>query len=169
VKRSALLLSLLAASAIAVVAAPVLFHKGVNLTGWLQGKEVGSVVPGAYTEQDFRGIRALGCDMIRPWRHPAGGLEADGPAIFAPARPRSSTRSSTKPVPFDVRFLMPFDPAGGSLPWRTSVTVKPADAPWDGQWHEPGGLFDWRRVAGLEVVAEHAGLQVRVSPGGAWP
>jgi len=65
VKRGALYLCLLAASAIAAVAAPVVFHKGVNLTGWLQGADVGSVVPGAYTEQDFRDIRALGCDVVR--------------------------------------------------------------------------------------------------------
>ena len=62
-----------------------------------------------------------------------------------------------------------------------TVVVEPADAPWDGQWHElsfalssfeetgawdgswhePQGLFDWTRVAALEIVAEHADLKGR--------
>jgi endoglucanase len=86
-----------------------------------------------------------------------------------------------KPVPFDVRFLMPFDAAGGSLPWRMTITVSPVDAPWDGQWHEllfplsrfeetgawdgawhePQGLSSWAHVAGLQIVAEHADLEGR--------
>ena len=82
---------------------------------------------------------------------------------------------------FDVRFLMPWAPGTGSLPWRISRTVTREEAPWDGAWHElllpfssfeetgawdgswhdPQGLFDWSRVATLEVVAEHTDLHAK--------
>lgn len=41
------------------------FHKGVNLTGWLQAGGVRQIQFTKYTKQDFVNIKSLGCDVIR--------------------------------------------------------------------------------------------------------
>ncbi len=41
------------------------FHRGVNVTEWLQEGNVKSINPTLYTEKDFEQIKSLGCDVIR--------------------------------------------------------------------------------------------------------
>ena len=41
------------------------FHKGVNLTNWLQAGSVRQIQFTKYTEQDLENIKSLGCDVIR--------------------------------------------------------------------------------------------------------
>jgi endoglucanase len=41
------------------------FHRGVNLTNWLQGFSVGQIQFARFTKQDFENIKSLGCDVIR--------------------------------------------------------------------------------------------------------
>ena len=41
------------------------FHRGVNLTNWLQAGSVRQVQFTKYTKQDLENIKSLGCDVIR--------------------------------------------------------------------------------------------------------
>ena len=41
------------------------FHRGVNLTNWLQGSSMKQVQFGRFTKQDFENIKSLGCDVVR--------------------------------------------------------------------------------------------------------
>ena len=41
------------------------FSKGVNLTNWLEYRKAEDIRPDAFTIQDFRNIRSLGCDVVR--------------------------------------------------------------------------------------------------------
>ncbi len=41
------------------------FHRGVNLTGWLQAGSPREIHFTRYTSQDFANIKSLGCDVIR--------------------------------------------------------------------------------------------------------
>lgn len=43
----------------------VLFHKGVNLTGWFQAENARSIQFRKFTKKDFVEIKSLGCDVIR--------------------------------------------------------------------------------------------------------
>ena len=49
--------------AVAKTEAP--FHRGVNLTNWLQGRSVRQIQFTRFTKQDFVNIKSLGCDVIR--------------------------------------------------------------------------------------------------------
>jgi endoglucanase len=44
---------------------PVPFHRGVNLTNWLQAASVRQIQFTKYTKQDLANIKSLGCDVIR--------------------------------------------------------------------------------------------------------
>ena len=41
------------------------FHRGVNLTGWLQAGSARQIQFTKFTKQDFNDIKSLGCDVIR--------------------------------------------------------------------------------------------------------
>jgi endoglucanase len=41
------------------------FHRGVNVTEWLQGGNVKAIKQNLYTEKDFQQIKSLGCDVVR--------------------------------------------------------------------------------------------------------
>jgi endoglucanase len=41
------------------------FHRGVNLTGWMQAADAHRIQFAQYTKKDFQDIRSLGCDVIR--------------------------------------------------------------------------------------------------------
>jgi endoglucanase len=61
-KRIALFLL---SSTLSVTAGEAPFHRGVNLTGWLQTSNARQIQFTRFTKQDFINIRTLGCDVIR--------------------------------------------------------------------------------------------------------
>lgn len=60
-----MLLILVGIVLVQVLPAQVPFHKGVNLTGWLQADNARKVQFRKYTKKDFSDIKSLGCDVIR--------------------------------------------------------------------------------------------------------
>jgi endoglucanase len=86
-------------------------------------------------------------------------------------------RGNVSSTQFDVRFI---DTKTGpdDHPWRMRRTINKAIAPFDGQWHyvklplstftehgswdgtwfNPAGLFDWKAIDRMEIVAEQAAL-----------
>ena len=46
-------------------AAEAPFHKGVNLTNWLQSSSARQIQFSKFTRQDFINIKSLGCDVVR--------------------------------------------------------------------------------------------------------
>ncbi|HBO42088.1 MAG TPA: hypothetical protein DD477_12860 [Spirochaetaceae bacterium] len=79
----------------------------------------------------------------------------------------------------DLELRWVQNPANGTAkPWRKSIRLGPpivaasrawqtirialADfvetGAWDGEWHEPAGLFDWSKVGRLEFVSEYSHL-----------
>ena len=49
----------------AAAGSEVPFHRGVNLTNWLQAGSVRQIQFTKYTKQDLINIKSLGCDVIR--------------------------------------------------------------------------------------------------------
>ena len=60
-----ILLLLLFNSAFEAKAQELPFHKGVNLTNWLQVGSAREINYRRYTQTDFAQIKSLGCDVIR--------------------------------------------------------------------------------------------------------
>lgn len=89
-------------------------------------------------------------------------------------------RGNTPGTAVDVRFLDGHHAERGDLPWRMRVTVDESltdvtwddswqlvqiplssfheHGAWDGDFHEPQGVFDWTDVDRFEIVAEHHDL-----------
>lgn len=50
---------------LSIAKAQIPFQKGVNLTGWLQARNVNGIKFQSYSQKDFADIKSLGCDVIR--------------------------------------------------------------------------------------------------------
>jgi len=86
-------------------------------------------------------------------------------------------RGNVPGAKFDLRFT-DTKTSASDHPWRMNFTMDETTAKWDGKWHKvylplsrfaeggswdnvwfnPAGLFDWRAVDRLEIVAEQASL-----------
>ncbi len=87
-------------------------------------------------------------------------------------------RGSDPGISFDVRFIDTHLTGSGDIPWRMGTTLNANGVSfdgswhhlhiplstfeekggWDGQWHNPQGLFDWSSVDKFEIVPEAKAL-----------